>query len=210
MTLTIKMKGKTVPDDYQYTTSDGRFSRIDLIDRYAETIQYCLAISGARYSPYKAAELLMRAVIGLMTQKGPKRTPKHILNKLELGLSTIGYFPAEGKYDTAPESVIPELHVTGKFPHDDEYYTDYITGDPIGFDGLREYIDLLAKCLSKTQHIQCDEAAFQLVNAVRLLIEQIPNREKREIETLLWKAMQALDFHLDVAPWYKRQLAQTN
>lgn len=204
----IRIKGTVVRDDYRYETPLGSISRIDLVERYAQTIQYCLVIEGSRYSPYKAAEQIMCAVIGLMTPKGPKRSTGHIVTHLRNGLSSLGYFLAEGRYDTRPTSVIPELHVSGKFPLDDKDYTDYVTGEHIGFAGLRQYTELLNKCLFETSRFHCDKAAYQLVQAVRLILEQIPKREKEEIETLLWKALQELDLHLDIAPWYERLLAK--
>ncbi|MFH1207147.1 MAG: hypothetical protein V1668_00895 [Patescibacteria group bacterium] len=207
----IRIRGNVVPDDFQYETSLGTFSRKEIVERYARTVQDALAGMSTAYSPFKAGELIMRAVIGLMTAEGPENSAEYIVNKLENGLSCIGYFLEEGLWVTPPESVIPELHVTGAFPRDpDELCHDYETGEQIGLAGVSHYLTVLEKCLSKTERSLCDKAALQFVKAVQLLIEQVPGRNTRQIELLLLKGLQELNLHITIAPWYKRQLAKSN
>jgi len=203
----ITIKPGEIPLDYQYQTSRGNFTRRDLIERHAPTIQNCLAISGVDYSSHKAAEMIMRVVIGLIKPKGPRRSSEYIVNKLQNGLSSLGYAATPGTYDTAPQSVIPGLHVMGEFPAQIcETFQDFISGEVIGLDGVLEYTEILQKCLIKTNHVSCDKVAFNLVKAVGLLIDDHPNDRLAQIELLLWKAMQDLGYYLDVAPWYQTKL----
>lgn len=205
----IRIRGNVVPYDYSYETSLGTFTRKELIDRYARTIQHALVCMSRGYSPFKAGEMIMRAVIGLMEPDGPENSPEYILNKLEIGLSGIGYYLEEGSWETPRDSVIPELYVAGTFPADpDSLCHDYETGEEVGFEGVIHYLTILEKCLSKTERYLCDEAALHLVKALQLLVEDDPARNRRKIELVLQKALKELNLHITIAPWYKNQLPQ--
>ncbi|MFA6042263.1 MAG: hypothetical protein WCV85_02900 [Patescibacteria group bacterium] len=207
--ISIRIKPGEIPLTHAYVTStNGTISRSDLLAR-AETVQYCLALSGKDYSPHNACELIMRAVIALMTPEGPSNSPGYIVNKLENGLGGLGYYPLDGVRDAPPQSVIPGLYVNGTVSDDAyEYYRDSMTGESIGFIGVLDNLDLLIECLGKTERYACDKVAFNLVKAVRLLVEEHPNDRLAAIELLLWKATQELGWHLDIAPWYQHKLTQ--
>ncbi len=203
----IKIRGAVVPYDHSYETSLGTFTRKQLIDRYAHTVQHALVCMSRDYSPFKAGELIMRAVIALMEPDGPEYSPQYIITKLEIGLSGLGYYLEEGRWETPRESVIPELYVAGNFPADpDSCCRDFETGEHIGLDGVRHYLTILDKCLSKSERSLCDKAAAHLIKAIQLLLDEDLARNRRKIELVLQKALAELNLHITIAPWYERQL----
>lgn len=205
MNFTIKRPGPLVSPEQQYKTSLGTFTRLELYDKYAQTVQGCLCYGASDYAPYYGSELIMRAVIAMLNPSIGTNNPEFAFQKLEIGLNSIGYklVPDDGR--AKPITIIPQLYLglECRFPNFGDQYKDDKTGKTIGgHRGLLRYLDIIDTCLQHSEQYQYDRAVRFLVQAVRVLADPNPDQRTAMVESLLWRAAEELGCRLDVVEWY--------